>query len=98
MKALSILSDENFNVNKTQSGLSLLEEAYLSRNTNVFNEILNHTSMDLNEATMKKIIINVVTRASVDNNITVLEALKSKGVFKKGYLPSELRKLISGKI
>lgn len=97
-KALSILNRENFDVNKTHSGETLLVVAYFSKNMKIFNVILDHPSIDLNEVTIKETIVDIVHKANAMNEIKVLRVLKSKGIFKRGYLPSELRKLANDKI
>lgn len=97
-KALSIIRDDDFDANKTQSEETILITAYHSRNMEIFSAILDHPSLKLSEVDTKKTIIILVHKANSSNNIRVLKILKSKGVFKRGYLPSELRTLVKDKI
>ena len=97
-KALEIIGNNNFDINKTSNGEKLFFVAYRSKNIKVFKAMLNHSTTKINNTTTKAIIVDIVQKANADNNTQILSALKTKGILKRGYLPSELRKLVNDKV
>ena len=101
-KALTLIKENDFDINKkAENGETLLGAAFRAKNKKIFKAMLDHPSTNMNDEEIKPIIIEITQLVnaksdSFTNDFLII--LKNKGVFKRGYLPSELRKLVKDKV